>query len=51
VFIFKRVGGKKKNPQGSISIVQEPQSGLTAVEEKGQLLLTSAVGGREAWRA
>ncbi|KAJ7425022.1 hypothetical protein BTVI_04151 [Pitangus sulphuratus] len=40
---------KRKAPQGKNSIVQEPQPVLTAGEEKGQLLMTFAVGGREIW--
>lgn len=42
--------GGRNTSQGNNSIVQEPQPGLTAGEEKGQLLLTFAGGGREAWR-
>lgn len=51
MFIFKRGWEKKKKIialQGNNLIVQEPQPGLTAGEEKGQLLTTFAVGGREA---
>lgn len=42
---------KRKVPQGNNSSVQKPQPGLTAGEEKGQVLLTFAVCGRETWRA
>ena len=42
---------EKKAPQGNNLIVQEPQPGLTAGEEKGQLWTTFAVGGRVAWKA